>query len=191
MTAPPPGWYPDPAQPATLRYWDGGAWTPHRQTAVPPVGRAAAAPPGTSWNTVWIWLVVLMIALPLLSLVTPSVSGWDDLFGARAAGAPFVTDLGELAAQVLGYVVYGLAVFFAYRDHRALRERGVPDPFHWAWAFLTPVYPIGRSVVVVRRIGRGWAPLWATVAALALLLVYAGMIVLVLLTAMADLGIGS
>lgn len=191
MTAPPPGWYRDPAQPATLRYWDGGAWTAHRQTAVSLAGGPAGAPPETSWNTVWIWLVVLMIALPLLSLVTPAVSGWDDLFGARPAQAQFVTDLGELAARVLGYVMYGLAVFFAYRDHRALRERGVPDPFHWVWAFLTPVYPIGRSVVVVRRIGRGWAPLWATVAALSLLLVYAGMIALVLLTAMADLRLGS
>jgi Protein of unknown function (DUF2510) len=23
----PPGWYPDPTQPATLRWWDGAAWT--------------------------------------------------------------------------------------------------------------------------------------------------------------------
>ena len=27
MTTIEPGWYPDPADPATQRYWDGGAWT--------------------------------------------------------------------------------------------------------------------------------------------------------------------
>ena len=29
MTTPPPGWYPDPYQPALQRYWDGVQWTEH------------------------------------------------------------------------------------------------------------------------------------------------------------------
>lgn len=33
---PPPGWYPDPAAPATERWWDGSAWTEHRRTPPPP-----------------------------------------------------------------------------------------------------------------------------------------------------------
>lgn len=36
----PAGWYPDPEDPAQLRYWDGTTWTDHRH----PVEPAAAAP---------------------------------------------------------------------------------------------------------------------------------------------------
>ena len=32
----PPGWYPDPQQPAMLRWWDGRVWTAHRQPPQPP-----------------------------------------------------------------------------------------------------------------------------------------------------------
>jgi hypothetical protein len=44
MTAPtPPGWYPDPAQQADLRWWDGQAWTAQTSAAAPPT--PVIAPP--------------------------------------------------------------------------------------------------------------------------------------------------
>lgn len=32
---PPPGWYPDPADPAAVRYWDGATWTEQTAGAAP------------------------------------------------------------------------------------------------------------------------------------------------------------
>ncbi|WP_190139743.1 DUF2510 domain-containing protein, partial [Streptomyces longispororuber] len=41
--SPPPGWYPDPSQPAVERWWDGSAWTAHGRAPAP---QGAAAQPG-------------------------------------------------------------------------------------------------------------------------------------------------
>lgn len=43
-TGPVPGWYPDPANPAATRYWDGTAWT--AQTQPPPYPHPYGAPAG-------------------------------------------------------------------------------------------------------------------------------------------------
>ena len=45
----PPGWYPDAAQPACLRWWDGTQWTEHRTAAwQPPMAPPATHPAGTT-----------------------------------------------------------------------------------------------------------------------------------------------
>jgi Domain of unknown function (DUF4190)/Protein of unknown function (DUF2510) len=45
LTAPGPGWYPDPAQPDRLRYWDGLDWTDHNSTEASPPPRPPWYPP--------------------------------------------------------------------------------------------------------------------------------------------------
>lgn len=39
-----PGWYPDPARPDLVRWWDGGQWTGHAQTAAQHLPQQFAQP---------------------------------------------------------------------------------------------------------------------------------------------------
>jgi hypothetical protein len=191
------GWYPDPENPARGRYWNGIAWTGlyHSPGQPYPAGAEPKAPPGTDGNTLWIWLIVALPVLPtLLLLFVP----WGSMFDidvtspnpyARMSGSyelffsPFYW--GSIAAS---YLVYGLSVFFAYRDVKELTARGVPRPFHWAFAFVSGlVYTIGRSVVVVRRTGKGHAPIWAEVGVIVLSIVVMGVIFAAMFSGMAEL----
>lgn len=47
------GWYPDPTQPQTQRYWDGDAWSEHR----------APLPPKQGGVSVWTIAVGILIAV--------------------------------------------------------------------------------------------------------------------------------
>lgn len=44
---PPAGWYPDPSDPGTQRYWDGSAWTDHSA----PLAQAQGDPAGYTGPT--------------------------------------------------------------------------------------------------------------------------------------------
>jgi len=77
---PPPGWYQDPADPAFLRYWDGGTWTEHRSHPVAPsaVGAGSGVPP-TGKQLLRASLALFrqnrrMLWLPVLSGVTTALS---------------------------------------------------------------------------------------------------------------------
>jgi hypothetical protein len=175
----PAGWYPDPNAPGGQRWWDGTAWTEHVSGAAGYQPFApATAPAGTRTGTVWIWLIVL---LPLLSLLSLFIIDWkayideslaaalsDDPRDATNASFALFRQPGYLLSGLLGWIIYGVTVAFAALDVRELKRRGVPQPFHWAFAFLTStVYVIGRSVVVRRRTGGGLAPLWVWIGMLA------------------------
>ncbi|OYX54264.1 MAG: hypothetical protein B7Y93_06775, partial [Micrococcales bacterium 32-70-13] len=73
-----------------------------------------------------------------------------------------------LTLLALGWIGTGAMIGFAYLDWRELQRRGVPQPFHWAYIFLTlavsfAVYTIGRAVVAHRRTGTGLSVMWATI----------------------------
>jgi hypothetical protein len=168
----PAGWYPDPEAPTQGRFWDGTAWTDLRhQPGTPyPAPPAPKAPPGTDWNTPWIWLIALLPLLPsILLLFVPWGSMFDidvsDPYSGMSSTFAIFASPFYWATLVLSYAIYGVSVVFAYRDVKELTARGVPKPFHWAFAFLGGlVYTIGRSVVVHRRTGNGHQPIWAEAA---------------------------
>ncbi len=188
MTSAAPGWYPDPSGNGGQRWWDGTTWTqqvPYTyQTAVP------RAPEGARTNTPWIWLIVV---LPLVTTLPLFFVDWgafvrSQLDTSATAALAMYTSPAYLLTTVGGWVVYGLVVFFAYRDYRFLQAQGVPRPFHWAFAFLsTYVYPIGRAVVVKRRTGGDGGILAWSISAL----VVSFVLVIVLLVVMMNQGFAS
>jgi hypothetical protein len=175
----PAGWYPVAAGSAELRWWDGTQWTEHQHTlgqapagAYVVSGQSLRAPEGTKSGTVWIWIFAV---LPLLQLAEiPFLAGLYSRIFAAGLSDPtaisrveFAPDSGYFAIQGIGVLLYALYVIFAVFDYLALRARGVPRPFHWAWTFLgSLVYIIGRTVVVRRRTETGLAPMWVNILAL-------------------------
>lgn len=193
-TSIPAGWYPDPATPGRGRYWNGIAWTDlsHVPGQPFPAGAEPKAAPGTDGATVWIWLIVFLPVLPLvLQLFVP----WRSMFAIDPTAPDAYSGLSGIVgfslspllwiSTILGYAVYGLSVFFAFRDVKELTTRGVPKPFHWAFAFIGgAVYAIGRSVIAARRTGKGYAPVWVEVGMISFSLVVSVVIVATALSGM-------
>ena len=164
-----PGWYPDDNAPGGRRWWDGTRWTEHTAGSAASASQPfqpAKAPEGTTTGTVWIWLVALLPLLSLPALFLIDVTGYmQDVLADPTSPAAMASlfSPGYLIATLLGWGVTIAAIVFGYLDWRALKARGVPAPFHWAFGFFGLagagiVYPIGRGVVVKRRTGGGFAP---------------------------------
>lgn len=197
----PAGWYPDPAGTPRQRWWDGTSWTENYTepaTASQPytpnaAAEAAQAPAGVTVYTPFIWLIALLPLVPLLALLTVD---WGSMFrfdpndpaSAAAASLGLFVSPGYLIALFGGFAVYGLNVFFAFRDYTYLASAGIVRPFHWAWTFLSSVvYVIGRSVVVGRRTGgQGKAPMWVAIGSVALSFIFSIIITIQMFAGMAE-----
>lgn len=160
--APPAGWYPDHTGQPQKRWWDGAAWTEHVQstpeTPYTLAGAPATVPPETPVYNVSIWLVTLLPILSLIALLSTDMTGM--MQGYRDPFAIY-SNPGYLATLASGVVVYASSILLAYSDRNRLVRDGFDRPFHWAWAFLGgSVYVVGRSIIVRRRSGRGFAPFW-------------------------------
>jgi hypothetical protein len=131
----------------------------------PPAAREMHAPherpllaPGTRVDTVWVWLIVvvpwvLASTIYLFDIRAVLDALWID--DTAAALGHVGLHLGLLAGSSI--VTIGLALFFAYRDARALRAVGVVRPFPWGFAAIAGiVYVIGRQVVL-RKVTRASA----------------------------------
>lgn len=80
-TAPPPGWYPDPADPSGTRYWDGSQWTeqhsPHTPTTLvaPPPRSSRLVNRRVGWLLVLAGLVGAAVGIWLLIPKDPALGG--------------------------------------------------------------------------------------------------------------------
>ncbi|MFD4422831.1 DUF2510 domain-containing protein [Agromyces sp. NPDC058484] len=170
----PAGWYPQPDGTFGQRWWDGARWTEHTSPIAPPSPalpqydaiEKPQVPEGTTVDTPWIWLIVM---LPLVGLIP--LFFWDlEGYMLRSMTDPLAQvglyfDPWYLTTVALGWITYGVMVWFAFLDVKALRALGYARQFHWAWAFLSSlVYVIGRSVVVKKQARRGMAPMWVVIA---------------------------
>jgi hypothetical protein len=173
---PPAGFYPDPSGGTARRWWDGNAWTQTLEGStansgwsvqVGPDGRPVqpALPAGTKTDTALIWIfsvlpLASLVQLPLMdigSMMRTSLERPTDPFAIYTPGYLF--------GMFVAFVLYAVFVLLAYLDYRNLRRVGVVQPFHWAWTFLSSiVYAIGRAVVLRRRVGSGFGPLWLYIA---------------------------
>jgi hypothetical protein len=191
----PAGWYPDPEGVQRQRWWDGQKWTADVAPSSAPQPYSAdrhdlKAPAGTDWNTPWIWILLVLPLLPALSLL---FIDWSQLVDVSYydTGTPDInnqlalyTSPGYLFTVIGGWVAYALSVVLAYLDFKALRDRGVPAPFHWAWGFLGPfVYAIGRGIVTNRRTGKGMVIVWAAVGVLVVGLILGGITTAIVMNA--------
>jgi hypothetical protein len=164
-----------------------GAHTPPQSgyPAAPAYGAYPAAEPRkvgpeTPVYGPFIWIITLLPVLSLL-LLPLSLVGLEDSIRVQVIGDGYnsysygtggmsgAALLAQSVATLLGWLIYAAQIVLAFFDRKWLLARGFDRPFHWAFAFIpAPVYPIGRSVVVKRRSGRGIAPMWVSIGLLAL-----------------------
>lgn len=159
----PAGWYADPAGSPRQRWWDGTRWTEDLHDPSLEVYGVVAPSilgPGTPVYNVFIWVIVL---LPIVSLVDLLSTDFTAAFAESVSDAQATFDPGNALSQLVSWLIFGGTVVLAYFDRRRLIRDGFERPFHWAWAFLSGVYVIGRAVIVRRRAGRGLAPMWVWV----------------------------
>ena len=169
----PAGWYADSTTPGLMRWWDGTAWTDHTAAGAPAapygsVGQRPLLPADRPVYSPFIWLIVLLplISLALLFAWHPDLRYVAGPSGARTIDPLSIYTPGYFAIGAVGWLIYGLSVFFAFRDVVWLKRQGVVRPFHWAWTFLyAPVYVFGRSSIAHKVAApRGRATMWAMIA---------------------------
>ncbi|GAB3606006.1 hypothetical protein GCM10027413_14150 [Conyzicola nivalis] len=121
-----------------------------------------SAPEGTSPYTPFIWALAVLPVVGLISNIYTLVNFDQILADSLDPNAPLVAPV-DIVQGAIGWVMIGLSVLLGVLDWRALKNAGVPRPFHWAWIFFSvigvPVYMVGRSIVVRRRVGSGLAPM--------------------------------
>lgn len=124
--SPPAGWYPDPNDASSLRYWDGSTWTDHRAPATPaapagpggaPYGQPTAGrPPLADFGARLVALIIdaLIVSIPIMVLgfilffvLIGSTQAW--LGGLDGTGGPDAVGAGFAGAMLVMVLFIGLS----------------------------------------------------------------------------------
>ena len=144
-------------------------------------GTIAPVTSGTGSHTVWVWSIIGAMAVSIIPVMWFSIEmpgamvefmralpvdgGTPDLGRVLMAELKLALAPWYWFSMLMVWTIFGASVWFAAMDMRTLAQRGFTKPFHWGWIFLaTPVYIIGRHVVIRQRGGRGAGPLIAMIA---------------------------
>jgi hypothetical protein len=130
---------------------------PYTNAPYTTAGTPLVAPEGVPIYTNFVWAILaVQVLAPIISIAILLSAGPEAFASSVMANASL-----SLGVNLLSFVAYGVSVWLAYLDYRTLANAGVPSPFHWAFTFInTPVYLIGRGIVMRRRTGRGMATVW-------------------------------
>jgi len=185
----PAGWYPDPSGTPRSRWWDGVQWTENYHDplgAAQISGGTLTAPEDTDTYTPGYWALLALLGANVLlqfSALLPDNlnSTIDNALSDSTSIVPTYTPF-EAISAVLSFLLIAGMIVSAFLDYRALKNRGVPKPFHWAWSFFGivaiayPIYLIGRAAIVARRTGTSIAPIWIPIG-------YCGLVILISIVA--------
>jgi hypothetical protein len=121
------------------------------------------------WAIIFLPVIALIVSIATFHSLEPALEKYitevERASESNSATIPtLVYPLSYWLTVLLGFVLYLVTVLLAWLDTRRLAAAGIVRPFHWAWAFLSsPVYVIGRSIVVRRRSGHGLWPIWVLI----------------------------
>jgi len=101
------GWYPDPGDSGSWRYWDGARWTDAVSSAIPPAGPTAKRDDSRSWALAahLSALLALFVALPFVGPLIVYLAQKDDPYVRRHAAEALNFNISFMIyAAVLGTV---------------------------------------------------------------------------------------
>jgi hypothetical protein len=108
--APAPGWYADPQQPLTVRYWSGAAWTEHTRPSAPPVVAATRSNGFAVTALVCGILGIVGFIVPFFGFMLNIAAVVFGTIGRRRAAADPATGGSGMATAGLVLGIAGLAI---------------------------------------------------------------------------------